>query len=158
MEVFSLLWWHWCVAGLILVMLELLVPGVFLLWIGVGAITTSVIAGGFGITNWQIQCLVFIPLCFASLYLGRKYIRQARPSENSTLNRRLASYVGRTAEVAQPIVNGKGRIRLGDTLWIARGKDCPAGTKVIVTGIDGSDLVVTAENSPKEVAPDSDNG
>ena len=75
---------------------------------------------------------------------------KAAPAEDSTLNRRLASYVGRRAEVVQPIVNGKGRIRLGDTLWIVQGKDCPAGTMVTVTGVDGSELVVEFEHNPEQ--------
>ncbi len=83
-----------------------------------------------------------MPLAFVSLFLGRKYILKAAPADDSTLNRRLASYVGRRAEVAQAIVNGTGRIRLGDTLWIARGADCPAGATVTVTGVDGSELLV----------------
>ena len=141
----SLLWWHWAVAGLVLVALEIVAPGVFLLWIGLGAIVTGVIVAAAGIESWEIQCLVFVPLAFAALFLGRKYIHKAAPSEDTTLNRRLASYVGRRAEVAQAITGGKGRIRLGDSLWIVQGPDCPAGTMVTVTGVDGSELVVALD-------------
>lgn len=150
---FTLLWWHWCLAGLLLVVLEMLVPGVFLLWIGLGALAAGSIAGIFGIASWETQSLIFVPLAFAALFLGRKFIRKAAPAEDSTLNRRLASYVGRRAEVVQPIVNGAGRIRLGDTLWIARGKDCPVGSRVTVTGVSGSELLVepvSADDSEQE--------
>ncbi len=143
----SLLWWHWCVAGLLLVALEIVVPGVFLLWIGLGALATGVLVAVTGIVNWEIQCLIFVPLAFLSLFLGRKFIRKASPSEDSTLNRRLATYIGRRAEVVQAIVNGKGRIRLGDTQWIVQGEDCPAGTMVTVTGVDGSELLVAREKT-----------
>ena len=149
MEGFVLLWWHWCVAGLMFIVLEMLLPGVFFLWIGLGAILTGAIAGLAGIVSWETQCLIFVPLAFISLFLGRKYIRKAAPAEEATLNRRLASYIGRKAEVVQPIVNGKGRIRLGDTLWIVQGEDCPAGTMVTVTAVDGSELLVTAEKPAK---------
>lgn len=142
METFTPLWWHWCTVGLVLVALEMFLPGVFLLWIGAGALATGVITGIFGIQSWEIQCLVFVPLAFASLYLGRRFIRKAAPAEDSTLNRRLSSYIGRRAEVTQAIVHGTGRIRLGDTVWIARGEDCPAGTMVTVTGVSGSELLV----------------
>lgn len=158
MAAFTMLWWHWCVIGLVLIGLEMLVPGVFLLWIGAGALVTGALAGILGIQSWEIQCLVFVPLAFVSLFLGRKYIRQATPAEDSTLNRRLASYVGRRAEVVQPIVNGSGRIRLGDTLWIAKGKDCPAGTMVTVTGVDGSELLVEPHmpmGTPRDNAKDN---
>ena len=139
---FTLLWWHWCVLGLLLTVLEMLVPGVFLLWIGLGAVATGSIAGLLGIVSWELQSLLFVPLAFAALFLGRKFIRKAAPAEDSPLNRRLVSYVGRRAEVAQAIVNGTGRIRLGDTLWIAKGQDCPVGSQVLVTGVNGSELLV----------------
>lgn len=149
----SLVWWHWIVGGLALVAMEIVVPGVFLLWIGIGAIATGVLAVALGIVSWEIQCAVFVPLAFTALFLGRRFIRKAAPSEDSTLNRRLLSYIGRRAEVVQPIVNGKGRIRLGDTLWLVQGPDCPAGAMVTVTGVNGSDLVVTVEPPAGSDAP-----
>ena len=138
----SLQWWHWCAGGLVLIGLETLVPGVFLLWIGLGGVAAGGIIAAANIELWEVQCLLFVLLTFISLFLGRKYIHKATPSEDTTLNRRLASYIGREANVAHPIVNGKGRIRLGDTLWIVQGKDCPAGTGIRVTGVDGSELIV----------------
>ena len=145
----TLLWWHWIVIGLVLIALEMMVPGVFLLWMGTGAIATGCIVVALAITSWEIQCLIFVPLAFLSLLLGRKFIRKAAPSKDTTLNRRLASYIGRRAEVCQAIVNGKGRIRLGDTLWIVQGSDCPAGTMITVTGVDGSELIVEPENETR---------
>ncbi|MCC8194445.1 MAG: NfeD family protein, partial [Deltaproteobacteria bacterium] len=132
----------------ILVALEIVVPGVFLLWIGIGALATGCIVGATGIISWEIQCLIFVPLAFLSLFMGRKFILKAAPSEDTTLNRRLTTYIGRRAEVVQAIVNGKGRIRLGDTLWIVQGPDCPVGSQVTVTGVDGSELIVTREDEP----------
>lgn len=149
METFTPLWWHWCTLGLVLVALEMVMPGVFLLWIGAGAMATGAVVGVLGIHSWEIQCLVFVALAFASLFLGRRFIRKAAPAEDSTLNRRLTSYIGRRAEVTQAIVHGAGRIRLGDTVWIAKGEDCPAGTMVTVTGVSGSELLVAP------VAPDN---
>lgn len=138
----SLLWWHWCILGLALIVLEMVAPGVFLLWIGLGALSTGALAGIAGIVSWEAQCLLFVPLAFLSLFLGKRFLRKAAPGKETVLNRRLASYIGRRAEVAQAIQNGVGRIRLGDTLWLARGADCPAGTTVVVTGVSGSDLLV----------------
>lgn len=147
---FVLLWWHWCVGGLILMGLEILLPGVFLLWIGLGAVGAGAVTALTGITSWEAQCVVFLPLLFASLYLGRKYIRKAAPQEDDTLNRRTASYVGRKVEVAEAIVNGKGRVRLGDSLWTARGEDCPAGSMVTITGGSGAELSVERVDPAKD--------
>lgn len=154
----SLVWWHWIVGGLILVALEIVVPGVFLLWIGIGAIATGALVSILGIISWETQCLIFVPLAFIALFLGRKYIRKAAPAEDTTLNRRLLSYIGRRAEVVQPVVNGKGRIRLGDTLWLVQGPDCPVGTMVTVTGVDGSELIVAIETPATPDTPDAPAG
>lgn len=147
-----ILWWHWCVAGLVLLVLELLLPGVFLLWIGLGALVTSAISFLFGIESWEIQSVIFVPLCFAALLLGRKFIKRAAPVEETTLNRRLATYIGRTAEVTQAIVNGKGRISLGDSSWMVQGDDCPVGTRVEVTGVNGSELIVKQAGTPEQTS------
>lgn len=146
---FSLLWWHWFVIGLLLIGLEILVPGVFLLWIGLGALAAGAVSGALGITSWELQSLFFVTLAFASLFLGRKFIRKAAPSKDSTLNRRLDSYVGCKAEVTEPIINGTGRIRLGGTLWTVKGEDCPAGTMVTITGMNGSELLVALDAPAK---------
>ena len=140
----SLLWWHWVVGGLILIALEIMVPGVFLLWIGLGSLATGCIVVAFGIVSWEVQCLIFVPLAFSTLFMGRKFLIKT-PMGDSTLNQRLTTYIGRRAEITQALVNGKGRIRLGDTLWIVQGPDCPVGTMVTVTGVSGSELIVTPE-------------
>lgn len=43
---------------------------------------------------------------------------------------------------AEPIVGGRGRIKVGDTVWIAEGPDMPIGAHAKVTGTRGTVLVV----------------
>lgn len=146
MELFtSLTWWHWYLIAILLLGMELLAPGAFFLWVGVGAGLTGVLVQVMGIASWQVQCLIFVVLSFISLFVGRRVIRRARPEVHSTLNRRLAQYVGRSAVLEHPIENGVGKARFGDTLWRVRGTDCPAGTRITVVAVDGSDLLVRPE-------------
>lgn len=145
----ALTWWHWYLTAILFLGLELLTPVSFFLWLGVGAGITGLLVQMTGIASWEIQCLLFVALSFAALFLGRRYIRRAAPAEDSVLNRRLAQYIGQSAVLQQPMANGVGRARFGDTLWRVRGPDCPAGTRVKVTGVDGSDLLVR---------PETDNG
>jgi membrane protein implicated in regulation of membrane protease activity len=63
-------------------------------------------------------------------------------SDQPQLNVRGAQYIGREATVAEAIVNGRGKIRVGDTLWLAEGPDCDTGTQVKVTGTRGTLLLV----------------
>ena len=45
----------------------------------------------------------------------------------------------------EPIVNGRGKLRVDDTVWKVEGADCPAGVQVRVTGVDGVMLRVERE-------------
>jgi membrane protein implicated in regulation of membrane protease activity len=44
--------------------------------------------------------------------------------------------------VEEPIVHGRGKVRIGDTLWMAEGPDAPAGAEVRVTAAQGAVLRV----------------
>jgi inner membrane protein len=90
-----------------------------------------------------VQWLVFAALSTISLFIGRSWLRRSgNHSEEPTLNNRGASLVGRTADLIDPITNGRGRVKIGDTVWIVVGPDMPVGTKVRVTGSMGNDLEV----------------
>ncbi len=63
-------------------------------------------------------------------------------SDEPELNRRGAQLAGRLALVAEPIANGTGRIRVGDTMWTAEGPDCPSGTTVRIVSTRANMLIV----------------
>ena len=69
-------------------------------------------------------------------------------SDQPNLNRPAAQLVGRVVVVADPIEGGRGKVRVGDTLWPAAGPDMPAGTEVEVTAFDGTLLVVEPRAPP----------
>ncbi len=50
--------------------------------------------------------------------------------------------IGRSLVVEDAIQNGRGKVRVGDTVWQAKGPDTPAGARVTVTGAEGTVLVV----------------
>ncbi len=54
--------------------------------------------------------------------------------------------VGQSAVVVQAIEHGSGRIRLGDSEWIARGPSVAAGERVRITGSEGAILLVEPLN------------
>ncbi len=140
--------WAWVVIGFILLAAEIVAPGVFLLWIGLAMIAVGAVAvmlGDFGATffGWQAQMLAFVALALAFVLIGRRYMRKgAIETDEPSLNRRADQLIGRTAVLAEPIDNGTGRIKLGDTLWRVTGPDLPAGTKVRVVAAHGGELRV----------------
>jgi membrane protein implicated in regulation of membrane protease activity len=135
--------WHWWVAALVFVVVEALEPGTFFLWLGMAAAVVGLLVLGLPWLSWQIQMFAFAVLALAAVLGSRAYVKR-HPMETTdpTLNRRSAQYVGRLLILESPIVNGRGRAFVGDTLWSVEGPDMPAGGTVRVIGTDGMILRV----------------
>ncbi len=139
----ELQYWHWWILGVGLVALEMLVPGTFFLWLGVSAGITGFLLLVLPELAWQYQIIVFSVLSVGSIYIGRKVWRPSHgDTDEPALNRRGAQYVGRVVKLAEPISNGRGKARVGDSLWLVAGDDQPAGAEVKVTGVEGTVLQV----------------
>lgn len=149
--------WVWITLGLVLAGLEMLVPGVYLIWLAVAAIATGVLTGLFDL-SLTMQVVDFVFLSLIAAFSARRLLRD-RPlvGADPLLNRRGARMVGDVALVVQPIEHGGGRVKLGDSEWIARGPDAPAGQWVRIAGSDGAILLVEpigpAIDSPVAKAP-----
>ena len=135
--------WLWLLAATVLGIAELLVPGVFLIWLAAAAALTGLATMVFGVPV-AAQLLLFALLSVASVYAGRRwYVSNTPPSSDPLLNDRAARLYGETLVVVAEIENGRGRVKVGDSVWACRGPDCPVGSRVRVVGADGSCLKVT---------------
>jgi membrane protein implicated in regulation of membrane protease activity len=138
-----------CCSAFILLCLEIFAPGVFLLWIGIAALivgSASLLLWDAAFWTWQVQVLIFLVLSLASAYVGKKLVRdREQASDQPLLNNRGAQMIGRTATLAEPIREGRGRIKLGDTTWRVSGPDLPAGAQVRVIGAADTDLELVVE-------------
>ncbi|AJY44564.1 NfeD family protein [Martelella endophytica] len=138
--------WGWIIAGLLLLVAELIVPGVFLMWIGIAALVLgilSLVLWPFGFWGWQLQLLLFAVFTAASIIIGRRVLsNHDTASDQPFLNQRAAGLVGRTAVLIEPIDGGRGRIKLDDTIWVVEGPDLAAGTHVRIVSGDGRNLTV----------------
>ena len=137
--------WVWFVAAGILLLLELLSPGVFFIWLGIAAALTG-IADNVQNLPWQGELALFAVLSVVSVVVGRRFYHGAamEPADNPHLNRRQFGYVGRSFTLSQPIVNGRGKLTIEDTVWQIEGPDMAAGTRVTVTAVNDMTLVVAA--------------
>lgn len=135
--------WSWWILAVVLLVLEAFAPGTFFLWMGIAAGLVGLlvmVAPGMG---WEYQIFIFAVLSVVSIVVWRNYFRKHPVvTDQPTLNRRGEQYVGRTFTLDEPIVNGKGKIRVDDTSWKIEGMDCDAGSKVRVVGVDGVMLKV----------------
>lgn len=140
-------WTWWVVAG-ILFTLELMAPGVFFLWLGAAAVIVGTLVLFIDI-SWQWQVAAFAVLSVVTLVLSRRYFTpKAIETDQPLLNKRFQKLVGRSFVLDVPIVNGTGRLKVGDSVWSVEGPDLPAGSRVKVTEVDGATLKI----APDELA------
>ena len=136
-------YWHWWVLGVVLIVLEILSPAAFFLWLGISAGVVGLVVLFNPGMFWTQQWLLFAVLGVASIVLWRVYLRR-HPTKTASplLNRRGHQYVGRLFVLDDPLVNGQGKIHVDDSTWKISGADLPAGSRVEVVGVDGVVLQV----------------
>jgi membrane protein implicated in regulation of membrane protease activity len=134
--------WWWMIAAVLLGIGEIVIPGVFLIWIAIAAAITGIVALLVDISLF-FQLILFAALCLIATWAGRRwYVASDVPSTDPMLNDRAARLVGETVMVVEPIAGGEGRVKVGDGVWTARGPDCAAGTRVRIVGAHGTMLEV----------------
>ena len=134
--------WTWLAAAAVLAGLEIITPGAFMIWLAGAAVASAALAALFA-PSWEAQLLLFVALSIGSVLLGRRWLaRHPTPSLDPELNQRAARMVGTTATVVEPIVDGTGRVQVGDSPWAAIGPDAAAGARVRIVRVEGTTLVV----------------
>lgn len=134
--------WSWIVAGMILLALELVLPGGFLLWMGISGIVTGLLTMVQPMP-WPLQWLIFGLLSLLTIAAWVQWNRR-RPaaSDRPFLNHRAARFIGHETVLEQAIEQGFGRVVLDDTVWRVSGPDLAVGQRVRIVGADGAVLRV----------------
>lgn len=147
---FDIDYWHWLAVATAFGIVEVLAPGFFFMWLAVAAVVMALLVLVLPSIGWEVQVLLFTVLAVSSALAGRRFIkRHPITSDQPFLNQRGAQYVGRTYTLAEGIVNGAGKLRVDDSIWKVRGEDCPAGTNVKVTSVDGTVLLVERQEATR---------
>jgi membrane protein implicated in regulation of membrane protease activity len=134
--------WWWLIAAALLAGAEIIAPGFFLIWLGGAAAITGVATLLLPLPD-AAQFLVFAVAAVALVLTGRKFFSYTdMPSADPLLNERTARLVGQIYVVADAIDDTGGKIRVGDSVWSARGVHAAAGERVRVRGADGNVLLV----------------
>ena len=134
--------WGWMALGVALAIAELLAPGYFLIWLAAAALLTGLVAAAMPI-GLEAEIILFAVLCALALAAARRWVlRHPVTSADPMLNDRGGQIVGQSVVVTHVIEGGSGRVRHGDTEWLARGPDAQPGTRMRVTGADGTVLLV----------------
>ncbi|WP_020400737.1 NfeD family protein [Kordiimonas gwangyangensis] len=135
--------WIWWGLGLLLLAGEMVITGVYLLWIGIAGLATGLVAFFMPGMGFDGHGLVFAAFGAASIYIGNRYFyAKFEEAGDPVVNTRGRSHVGRTYVVCAPIINGRGHVKVGDSQWLASGPDAAEGTRVKVLSVDGTVLMV----------------
>jgi inner membrane protein len=136
--------WNWMILAAVLFALELTAPGMFFMWFGMAAAVTGLIVFRYDV-SWQWQLIWFCGLSLASVMLAARYLRKnPLESERPLLNERAVQLIGQTFDLLDPIANGRGSVKVGDSIWRVEGPDLPKGARITVVGADGTVLKVVA--------------
>src|ERR1700744_6044999 len=108
------LWW---ILALVLIAIEVILPGYFMLWIGIGAGLTGLVVLVAPGMSLLAQALVFVLLAFlscAAYWYGFRRRLMRNDTGDALLNRRGEQKIGQRYVLAEPIVNGRGKAKVGD--------------------------------------------
>jgi membrane protein implicated in regulation of membrane protease activity len=131
--------WTWWIVGVILLGLEVVAPGNVFVWFGIAGILTGAVALVADI-GWQAELIIFGVASPVLVIAGRRYFARGGASDEPLLNQRATQLIGKDYVLGEPIVDGAGRIRVGDSTWRLTGPDLPSGTRVKIVGHDGAVL------------------
>lgn len=149
MSLFSFLqnWgvWEWATFGLILMILELVIPGTFIIWFGFGAVVTGVIAA-FVPLSVNGQLATFAICSTISVFFGffvYKRIFGANKEVSQKDKTGAQKYIGQSFKVVDAIEDDMGKVAVGDTVWLAK-SDHPIakGKRAKVVAVEGTILIV----------------
>ena len=135
----TFVFWYWWVIGFILLVLEILTPGYFFMWMAASGFLTGAIVLLLPATGMNMQILIFSVLSVVAIIVWKFYGRRhPTESDQPLLNKRGVQYIGRVFNLYQPIKNGEGKIKVDDSIWKVHGEDCDINSRVKVVAIRGT--------------------
>ena len=141
---FRILFWYWWALAAVLLVLEMMLPGVVFLFLAIGAGTAGLFLLVMSDLSIELQLLTFAVVSVVAAVGLRKTLRRLQyiDSKPNSLNARGEALIGRIIVLDGPILNGRGRVSLGDGSWSVTGPDMVKGAKVRVKSVNGTELTV----------------
>ncbi len=135
----EIVFWNWWVIALVLLVVELLAPGFFFLWMAFSGFVTGCLLLILPFISFEWQLSFFSVLSVLAISVWKHYGKK-HPivSDHPLLNKRGDQYIGRVFSLYKPIENGEGKIKVDDSIWKVHGQDCDLNTKVKVIGVRGT--------------------
>jgi len=155
----GLSFWTWLIAGVLLMVVELFLPGVFIVWIGLASVISGILFCIFSDLSLSYQLLVFAILSIICVifgwYIYGQILKKSSKKEYSSLNNGAEAFIGNEYTLIEDVVNGRSKARVGDSVWIVHAPDgLKAGDKIIVGKVDG--IVLWAKENNEEADEESE--
>lgn len=143
-EWLNISYWPWFGLAITLVIIELVIStNFFLIWLGIAACLTGLAKWLVPWLLWQHQVSLFSVISILSIAFWRYYLKkQLLYKTTITLNQKSQQLIGQNYILVEPILNGRGKIKIGDTVWSVKGPDLEKGSTVQVVGMEGTVLKV----------------
>jgi hypothetical protein len=142
---FKVVFWYWWAVAAVLLVFEMMLPGVVFLFLAIGAAAAGLFLLVVSDLSIELQLLTFAVISVVAAVGLRRTLRRLQHADNpptSTLNARGDALIGRILVLDAPILNGRGRVILGDGSWSVTGPDMVKGAKVRVKSVSGTELAV----------------
>lgn len=143
------LWWAWMIVAAFFFIAEILTVGFFLLWFGIGAALSGLLAL-LGVSfAWQLVAFIVVSI---TLFVSTRKVVDALTQKNAPPGIGADRYVGSRGVVFEAIdrVQGTGRVRIGKEEWLATtdGNDViPIDAVVVIMRLDGTRVTCRRETT-----------
>jgi len=139
----NIIYWYWLIMAVVMIILEILIPAAYFLWMGISAGMVGAMMYIFPTMSILAQVLIFAVLSMITVKAYKSY-QKKHPlvTDEPALNRRGEKYIGQSFTLREPIVNGQGKITVDDSTWKITGMDIDVGETVRVVAVEGSTLIV----------------
>jgi membrane protein implicated in regulation of membrane protease activity len=143
--------WHWWGLAAVLLVFELLTGTTYLLWPTAAASLVGLLAAVAPPFGWEAQLVTFAVVTAGLTWVGDRYFPKIHVrSDRPTLNERAEQLAGQKVIATVDFVAGRGRVRLGDSVWgaVLTGEASAAqasvasGAVLEVVGLEGATLRV----------------
>lgn len=140
-------WWHWLVAGLALILLELAVPGMVLVWFGVAAVAIGLLVAAMPALSLTVLLGLWTALSCVLVFVWFRVFRTDQHKTHAGMSDgEQIGEVGLLVGEVTPYGRGKVRFQkplLGSDVWECIADDTiAAGERVKVLSVEGSLLKV----------------
>lgn len=138
---------NWLIVGLVLSALELVVPGVYLIWFGFAGFAMSIMMCfmTMAVTTQLIWFALFSAVFALIGWFAYRVImkKTETPKEYRNLNNSAEQHVGSIVTVAQDVEDNQTKVKIGDTFWLAYSKKpLKKGDTAKVTGVKDSLILI----------------